>query len=76
MQSYIERDSLNRLGYYLRAARHGDIATCDHGAAVFGFLVQRGEKLSAQVFADRISRHYDMTNPRTAAIVRALQLCE
>jgi len=46
--------------------------TARYGAVSFGHLLQRHEVLTDGAFCNRIARHYDTRNPRTAAVIRAI----
>ena len=45
--------------------------TLEHGIACFKMLLNTGENLNASEFAYLIGGDYDMSNPKTAAVVNA-----
>lgn len=59
---------------YLRAFCEDNetFATVHHAWQSFGFLVNRGERLDAYEFADRIGQHYDIQTPQIQAAITAL----
>jgi len=46
---------------------------CRSAAYSFGHLLELGDLYTAPEFADIIIEHYDESNPKTAAVVKALR---
>ncbi len=49
-----------------------DLDTFEHAVASFGFLVGMGERITGAQWHHRISRQYDTTQPRYAAVLGAI----
>lgn len=46
--------------------------TVKHAVSVYSFLIL-GKEMSAENFIEEIKRHYDSNNPRTRALLQALE---
>ncbi|MBN3760873.1 hypothetical protein [Burkholderia sp. Ac-20365] len=75
LRAYVERDRLGEMRARYKADDKEVRDNVDHAIQAFGHLLKRNERLSFDVFANRIARRYDVSQPRTAEIVRNLRLC-
>lgn len=75
--SYLERDSAGILGGQLHMVPNpGTVETINYACAAYGFLIERGEKLTCRQFAARIAKHYDCEDvPQNRAVIVALESC-
>lgn len=75
--SHFERDNLGVLGGQLHLVPNpGTVETINFACNAYGFLIARGEKLTACQFAERIAKHYDCEeNQQNRAVVQALGVC-
>ena len=46
--------------------------TVQYGVSAYSFLML-GKKMSGKEFVEEIKKHYDYTNPRTRAVLQALE---
>lgn len=75
--SYLERDSLGNLGGQIKIVPNlVTIETINYACNAYGFLIERGEKLTCREFAERIAKHYDCdTILQNSEVVKALKAC-
>lgn len=72
-RGYVSRDYASRYATRHGAASDAEKETMTYALQAYGFLVERNERITLDVFADRIARHYDVSDPRTAEIVRTVR---
>ena len=75
--SYLDKDNIGNLGGKIQIVPNpGTIETINYACNAYGFLIERGEKLTCNEFADRIAMHYDCeTIPQNREVVKALRAC-
>ena len=75
--SYLERDNVGVLGGQLHLVPNpGTVETINFACDAYGFLIERGEKITARQFAERIAKHYECEdNLQNRAVVQALGVC-
>lgn len=71
--SFVEKSITGQT--FLRAWPDGDdtFETVRYATQTFNFLLQRGERLDAKEFADRISKSYDTNTPPVGEVAAALK---
>ncbi len=75
--SYLDRDSLGNLGGQIQIVPNPEtIETINYACSAYGFLIERGEKLTCNEFAERIAKHYDCeTISQNREVIKALKSC-
>lgn len=75
--SYFERTVTGDLTACVHLVpNHATVETINYACDAYGFLIERGEKLTTRQFAERIAKHYDCGSvPQNRAVVAALGAC-
>lgn len=73
--AHVEVDHLRRFVMFFAPRTRDEQITGTYVGQSFAFLLQRNERLTLDQFADRIERHYCMSEPRNAEAVRVMRAC-